>query len=161
MAPKVFCGAVLEAEGQVVPRTGERGWAQPTIRNPAVAKCASNANTTRIRRSAISTKLSASTADSLWRSARSKYAHACSRSLAVDGRTFRRGTALSDRFQAVHDGMAQQTQGAQQIGEGMVQLNTGVKQVGTSVREFTAAAENLRQSAQGLQQEVGQFTVAG
>jgi methyl-accepting chemotaxis protein WspA len=68
---------------------------------------------------------------------------------------------LSDRFDAVHGGMAQQTQGAQQIGEGMVQLNTGVKQVGTSVREFTAAAENLRQSAQGLQQEVGQFTVAG
>jgi methyl-accepting chemotaxis protein WspA len=69
--------------------------------------------------------------------------------------------SLSQRFQLVHDGMTQQTQGAQQIGEGMVQLDTGVKQVSTSVREFTAAADNLRQSAQGLQQEVGQFTVAG
>jgi len=68
---------------------------------------------------------------------------------------------LSQHFQFVHDGMTQQTQGAQQIGDAMVQLDTGVKQVSTSVREFTAAAENLRQSAQGLQKEVGQFTVAG
>ncbi len=68
---------------------------------------------------------------------------------------------LSQRFQVVSEGMKQQTQGARQIGEAIVQLDAGVKQVSTSAREFTAAAENLRHSAQGLQQEIGQFTVAG
>ena len=68
---------------------------------------------------------------------------------------------VSQRFQAVSEGMTLQTQGARQIGEAMVQLEAGVKQVSTSVREFTAAADNLRHSAQGLQQEIGQFTVGG
>lgn len=44
---------------------------QPTIRKPAAAKCESNANAVRMRRSFINTKLTASTADSLRRSGRS------------------------------------------------------------------------------------------
>ena len=49
-----------------VQRTGVEGSGRhPTIRKPAVAKWLSNAKATRIRRSAMSTKLRASTAESL------------------------------------------------------------------------------------------------
>jgi methyl-accepting chemotaxis protein WspA len=68
---------------------------------------------------------------------------------------------LGDRFHAVTDGMSQQSQGARQIDDAMAQLVTGVHQVSGTVNDFNAAAENLRRSASELQQEVGQFKVAG
>jgi methyl-accepting chemotaxis protein len=67
---------------------------------------------------------------------------------------------LSQRFQAVHEGMGQQNEGARQIGEAISQMVASVKQVSVAVNEFSAAAENLRNSTRGLQQEVGHFTVA-
>jgi methyl-accepting chemotaxis protein len=40
-------------------------------------------------------------------------------------------------------------------------LLSGVHQVSGTVKDFNAAAENLRRSAGELQEEVGQFHVAG
>ncbi len=69
--------------------------------------------------------------------------------------------SLSGGFDSVKEGMRQQTEGARQINEAMLQLTSGVRQVNASVQEFSSAAEHLRQAAQVLQDEVGQFTVAG
>ncbi len=67
---------------------------------------------------------------------------------------------LSARFQAVTEGMGQQSEGARQIGEAITQLAASVQQVSGSVREFSSAADNLRDATQSLHHQVGHFTVA-
>jgi methyl-accepting chemotaxis protein WspA len=66
---------------------------------------------------------------------------------------------LSDRFDAVNDGMRSQNVGTRQIGEAMGQLIDGARQTSTSLREFNAATESLRDAVTTLKQEITQFNV--
>lgn len=66
---------------------------------------------------------------------------------------------LSDRFDAVNDGMRSQNVGTRQIGEAMGQLIDGARQTSTSLREFNAATESLRDAVSTLKQEITQFNV--
>ncbi len=66
---------------------------------------------------------------------------------------------LSDRFDAVNDGMRSQNIGTRQIGEAMGQLIDGARQTSTSLREFNAATESLRDAVTTLKQEITQFNV--
>ena len=67
--------------------------------------------------------------------------------------------SLSDRFDAVNDGMRSQNVGTRQIGEAMGQLIDGARQTSTSLREFNAATESLRDAVSTLKQEITQFNV--
>ena len=67
--------------------------------------------------------------------------------------------ALSDRFDAVNEGMRSQSQGARQISEAMVQLTDGARQTAGSLQEFNSATAHLREAVGGLTQEVAQFKV--
>ena len=67
---------------------------------------------------------------------------------------------LSQRFEAVNEGMRQQSLGAKQIDDAMAQLAAGASQIATSLREFTGATTNLRESVDGLKQEISRFTVS-
>ena len=67
--------------------------------------------------------------------------------------------SLSDRFDAVNDGMRSQHVGTRQIGEAMGQLIDGARQTSTSLREFNAATESLRDAVSTLKQEITQFNV--
>jgi methyl-accepting chemotaxis protein WspA len=62
-------------------------------------------------------------------------------------------------YQAVNDGMRNQSLGAEQISEAMGQVAGGAKQTEISLQEFNQATVQLRQSAELLNQEVAQFTV--
>lgn len=66
---------------------------------------------------------------------------------------------LSDRFDAVNDGMRSQNVGTRQIGEAMGQLIDGARQTSTSLREFNAATESLRDAVSTLKQEITYFNV--
>jgi methyl-accepting chemotaxis protein WspA len=66
---------------------------------------------------------------------------------------------LSERFQAVHEGVRNQSLGAGQINEAMVQLTDGARQTQTALEEFHRAASHLRQSVEVLNQDIAQFTV--
>ncbi|MBK8286835.1 MAG: hypothetical protein IPK97_19310 [Ahniella sp.] len=66
---------------------------------------------------------------------------------------------LSDRFDAVNDGMRSQNVGTRQIGEAMTQLIDGARQTSTSLREFNSATESLRDAVTTLKQEITQFNV--
>jgi methyl-accepting chemotaxis protein WspA len=66
---------------------------------------------------------------------------------------------LSERFQAVHEGMRNQSLGAEQINEAMVQLTNGIRQAQTALEEFTKAASHLGQAVEVLNRDVAQFTV--
>jgi methyl-accepting chemotaxis protein WspA len=68
---------------------------------------------------------------------------------------------LNEQFHVTNDGMRQQNEGATQIGEAIKQLAEGVRQVNVSVKDFSCVAESLRQAARILQNDVGQFMVAG
>ncbi len=67
--------------------------------------------------------------------------------------------SLSDRFDAVNDGMRSQNVGTRQIGEAMGQLIDGARQTSTSLREFNAATESLRDAVSTLKQEITHFNV--
>jgi methyl-accepting chemotaxis protein WspA len=67
--------------------------------------------------------------------------------------------SLANRFQAVNDGMRDQSVGAEQISEAMDHVAGGAKQTEASLQEFNQVAVQLRQSAELLNQEVALFTV--
>ena len=67
--------------------------------------------------------------------------------------------SLSDRFDAVNDGMRSQHVGTRQIGEAMGQLIDGARQTSTSLREFNAATESLRDAVSTLKQEITHFNL--
>lgn len=68
---------------------------------------------------------------------------------------------LSERFDAVNDGMRSQSLGARQIGEAMGGLIDGARQTSQSLREFNSATESLRDAVVTLKQEIAQFKVSG
>jgi methyl-accepting chemotaxis protein WspA len=76
------------------------------------------------------------------------------------GRIITRVGSLSERFEAVNEGMRMQSQGAGQIDQAMVQLITGAHQTAGALREFNSATDNLRGAVDGLRQEISQFRVA-
>ncbi|MEO6066215.1 MAG: methyl-accepting chemotaxis protein [Lysobacterales bacterium] len=66
---------------------------------------------------------------------------------------------LSERFDAVNDGMRSQSLGARQIGEAMGGLIDGARQTSQSLGEFNSATESLRDAVMTLKQEIAQFKV--
>jgi methyl-accepting chemotaxis protein WspA len=66
---------------------------------------------------------------------------------------------LSERFQSVHEGMHNQSLGADQIAEAMVQLTDGARKVQTALEEFTNAASHLGQAVELLNKDIAQFTI--
>lgn len=69
--------------------------------------------------------------------------------------------ALESRFDAVKDGMRNQSEGAQQISEAVDQLSTSADQTRQSLHEFNQATEQLTNIVQGLKQEVSRFKISG
>ncbi|MDF1700147.1 MAG: methyl-accepting chemotaxis protein [Planctomycetota bacterium] len=64
---------------------------------------------------------------------------------------------LTNRFDAVGEGMKSQAQGADQINDAMRTLNDTVQTTVTSLREVTSVAEELRGAANTLNEEIGKF----
>ena len=66
---------------------------------------------------------------------------------------------LSPRFEAVHQAMHFQSQGAEQINEAMINLNEDAQQTVESLRLSNRATHRLNDSAQSLQASVSRFKV--
>ncbi|MDH5301898.1 MAG: methyl-accepting chemotaxis protein, partial [Gammaproteobacteria bacterium] len=66
---------------------------------------------------------------------------------------------LSPRFEAVHQAMHFQSQGAEQINEAMIKLNEDAQQTVESLRLANRATYRLNDSAQSLQASVSRFKV--
>ncbi len=66
---------------------------------------------------------------------------------------------LSGRFQAVNEGMRNQSTGASQISEAMAQITTGTQQTQAALEEFNRATGHLRAAVETLNQEIGAFRV--
>jgi methyl-accepting chemotaxis protein WspA len=67
---------------------------------------------------------------------------------------------VSERFEAVNEGMRSQSQGAKQINEAMVQLTDGARTTASSLREFNKATDHLRSAVTSLKQEISHFKVS-
>jgi methyl-accepting chemotaxis protein WspA len=78
---------------------------------------------------------------------------------AQTGKIIEEVQALSDRFQAVNEGMRQQSVGADQINEAMGQLTAATRQTQTSLEELNQTAADLRGAVEGLNREISEFTV--
>ncbi len=68
--------------------------------------------------------------------------------------------ALSGRFDAVNEGMRNQSLGARQISEAMVQLTDGARLTIGSLTEFNSASSHLRDAVGELNEEIAQFKVS-
>lgn len=68
---------------------------------------------------------------------------------------------LSERFDAVNEGMRSQSSGAKQISDAMGQLTEGARQTSQSVQEWSGSAEHLRRAVGALKDEISRFTVTG
>ena len=66
---------------------------------------------------------------------------------------------LPPGFEAVSEGMADQSRSAGQISETMEHLNSATQNTLESLREFKLAAEDLNEAALGLQEQVSRFEV--
>jgi methyl-accepting chemotaxis protein WspA len=78
---------------------------------------------------------------------------------AKTGQIIEQVQGLSGRFQAVNEGMRNQSTGASQISEAMAQITTGTQQTQTALEEFNRATGHLRAAVETLNQEVGAFRV--
>lgn len=75
------------------------------------------------------------------------------------GRIIQEVEGLTDRFQAVNEGMRNQSVAARQINEAIVPVAEGTRETQSSLEEFIKATAYLRQSVEILNQEISQFTV--
>jgi methyl-accepting chemotaxis protein WspA len=66
---------------------------------------------------------------------------------------------LAPRFQAVNEGMRQQSVGAQQISEAMAQMAESSRQTAASLDELKRATAALHGAVEMLNQEIAQFTI--
>lgn len=66
---------------------------------------------------------------------------------------------LTNRFEAVTEGMRSQSVAARQINDAMVPVANGTKETQVSLSEFMEATAFLRQSVELLNQEIAQFKV--
>ncbi|HEC15681.1 MAG TPA: HAMP domain-containing protein [Sedimenticola sp.] len=69
--------------------------------------------------------------------------------------------ALTPRFEAVHEGMQFQSQGADQIKQAIVQLSEAARQTVDSLATSNSAIETLNEAANGLHTGVSRFKVLG
>ncbi|MEE8320385.1 MAG: methyl-accepting chemotaxis protein, partial [Gammaproteobacteria bacterium] len=67
--------------------------------------------------------------------------------------------ALLPRFAAVHEGMQNQSLGAQQITESISQLRDGTQQTAESLRQSSGAINQLNDAARALQHGVSKFNI--
>lgn len=75
------------------------------------------------------------------------------------GRIIEEVEGLTDRFQAVNEGMHSQSVAAKQINEAIGPVAQGTKETQVSLEEFIKATAYLRQSVEVLNQEIAQFQV--
>lgn len=66
---------------------------------------------------------------------------------------------LSERFEAVKEGMRSQSLGARQISDAMGQLTDGARQTTHSAEEFNSSTEHLRRAVAALKEEISHFVV--
>ncbi len=67
--------------------------------------------------------------------------------------------ALLPRFEMVHEGMQNQSLGAQQITESITQLSEGTQQTAESLRQSSGAISQLHTAARSLQDGVSKFKI--
>jgi methyl-accepting chemotaxis protein WspA len=78
---------------------------------------------------------------------------------AKTGRIIEEVQGLSGRFQAVNEGMHNQSTGASQISEAMAQIMAGTQQTQATLEEFNRATGHLRAAVEALNQEICAFRV--